>query len=231
MGYYPAFLDLSGRLAALVGGGQVAARKLASLLKAGARVRLVAPTLCPQAQVLAAQPGVEYRPRGFQAGDLEGAWLAICATDDETVNRAVAAEAGKRGVFVNVVDVPPLCSFIVPASLSRGELTLAVSTSGAAPAVARRVRERLERTFSPAWGPYLLLMRRVRERVIAQGRPAAENRPLFFALADSDLLPRLEQGDLPGVERLLMEILGPGFGLAQLGLAPGDLTPGKEAAS
>jgi precorrin-2 dehydrogenase/sirohydrochlorin ferrochelatase len=231
LGYYPAFLDLRGRLAALVGGGEVAARKLASLLEAGARVRLVAPRLSPKARELAARQGVEYRPRPFEAGDLEGAWLAVCATDDEQVNRMVAAEAEARGIFVNVVDVPSLCSFIVPASLNRGELTLAVSTGGAAPAVARRLRERLEEMFSPAWGPYLLLMRRVRARVTDQGRPAEQNRPIFFALADSDLLPLLERGNLAGVEARLRNILGPDFGLAQLGLEPGDLTPEKEATS
>jgi siroheme synthase-like protein len=122
LNYYPAYLDLRGRLALLVGGGRVAARKLASLVEAGARVRLVAPALDPDTAAQLPHPMVEERRRDFAPADLEGAWLAVCATDDEAVNRAVASAAEEQRVFVNVVDVPPLCSFIVPASLRRGEL-------------------------------------------------------------------------------------------------------------
>ncbi len=161
--------------------------------------------------------------RQFQPRDLEGAALVVCATDDEELNRAVAAEAGRRGLFVNVVDVPELCSFIVPAVVRRGELTLAVSTGGASPAVARRLRERLEREFEPAWEPYLRLMRALRRRVTALGRPAAENRPKFFALADSELFQRVAAADAAGVDRIITSILGPGFTLAELGWRPEDL--------
>lgn len=223
-------LDLRGRLALLVGGGQVAARKLASLLEAGALVRLVAPRLAPETAAQLPHPLVEHRRRGFAPGDLDGVWLAVCASDDETLNRGVAAAAQAARVFVNVVDVPDLCSFIVPASLRRGELTIAVSTGGAGPAVARRLRESLERQFGPAWGPYLRLMRAARDWVKAQGRPAQANRPLFFALADAGLLELLAAGDMAGLEARLAAILGPGCDLAALGLAPADLAPSPEAA-
>jgi precorrin-2 dehydrogenase/sirohydrochlorin ferrochelatase len=231
LSYYPAYLDLHGRLALLVGGGRVASRKLASLLAAGARVRLVAPELDADTAAQLPHSRVEERRRPFAPGDLDGAWLAVCATDDETVNRAVAATAEERRVFVNVVDVPPLCSFIVPASLSRGELMLAVSTGGASPAMARRLRERLEREFGPEWGPYLRLMRALRQRLTAQGRPAEANRPLFFALADSDLLARVAARDAVGVDALITRVLGPGHTLAELGWGPTDLEPAGEDAS
>lgn len=214
----------------LVGGGQVAGRKLASLIEAGAWVRLVAPRLAPDTAVQLPHPRVEHRQRGFVPDDLRGAWLAICATDNEPLNRAVAAAAAVERVFVNVVDVPELCSFIVPASFRRGELTIATSTGGAGPAVARRLREGLERQFGPAWGPYLRLMRAARNWVKAQGRPAQDNRPLFFALADAGLLDLVAAGDLAGLEARLAAILGPGCDLAALGLAPADLDPTPEAA-
>ncbi|MBI4799624.1 MAG: bifunctional precorrin-2 dehydrogenase/sirohydrochlorin ferrochelatase [Desulfarculus sp.] len=221
MQYYPAFLDLRGRLAVVVGGGQVAGRKVASLIEVGASVRLVAPELNPATAALLPHAQVEHLARPFAPADLEDAWLVISATNIEELNRAVAAEAERRRVFVNVVDVPELCSFIVPASLRRGDLCLAVSTGGAGPAVARRLREGLEGQYGPEWGDYLRLMRAARQWVKAQGRPAEENRPLFFALADSGLLQRLAAGDLAGVDEILRRVLGPGCTLAALGWPQG----------
>lgn len=224
MHYYPAFLDLRGRLAVVVGGGQVAGRKVASLMEAGALVRLVAPELNPATAALLPHAQVEHLARPFAPADLEGAWLVVCATNIERLNRAVAAEAESRRVFVNVVDVPELCSFIVPASLRRGDLCLAVSTGGAGPAVARRLREGLEGRYGPEWGDYLGLMRAARQWVKAQGRSAEENRPLFFALADSNLLELLAAGDLAGVDQVLARVLGPGCNLAALGWSQGPPT-------
>lgn len=211
-------LDLGGRLVLLVGGGAVAARKLASLLEAGARVRLVSPELAPETEAQADNEGVELLSRGFEPHDLDGAWLVVCATDDEALNRSVAAAANEARVFVNVVDVPPLCSFIVPAVLHRGELTVAVSTGGASPAAARRLRQSLDRQFGPEWGPYLAILRAARARLTALGRPAAENRPAFYKLVDSELFERVAAGDAAGVEAVLARELGPGFSLAELGL-------------
>jgi precorrin-2 dehydrogenase/sirohydrochlorin ferrochelatase len=217
-------LDLSGRLAVVVGGGQVAGRKAASLRQAGARVRLVAPKLGPEAAGLAGAPGVEHLARGFEPSDLEGAWLVVSATDDERLNRRVADEAERRRVFCNVVDVPSLCSFIVPAVVSRGELMLAVSTGGASPAAARRLRQRLQAEFGPEWAVYLRLMRRLRQEVAARGRPSEENRPLFYALADAGLERLIADGDWEGVDSRVREILG--RGLDELGLSPASLEEG-----
>jgi len=216
-------LDLAGRLVLLVGGGAVAARKLASLLEAGARVRLVAPELAPETEAQAHGQGVELLRRGFEPHDLDGAWLVVCATGDEALNRSVAAAANEARIFVNVVDVPPLCSFIVPAVLRRGELTVALSTGGASPAAARRLRQSLDQQFGPEWGPYLAVLRAARARLTALGRPAAENRPAFYKLVDSELFERVAAGDAAGVEAVLARELGPGFSLAELGLT--DLNP------
>ncbi|MCF8034275.1 MAG: bifunctional precorrin-2 dehydrogenase/sirohydrochlorin ferrochelatase [Desulfarculaceae bacterium] len=225
MTFYPALLDLKDRLVLLVGGGRVASRKLASLLAAGARVRLVSPELAPETRELTGDPKVELFSRGFEPADLEGAWLVVCATSDEALNRAVAAAGEQAGVFVNVVDVPPLCSFIVPAVVRRGELTVAVSTGGASPAAARRLRQRLDDEFGPEWGPYLAVLRAARARLTALGRPAAENRPVFYQLVDSELFERVAASDAAGVEAVLARELGPGFSLAELGLSAGDLAP------
>ena len=225
MPYYPALLDLKDRLVLLVGGGRVAARKLASLLQAGARVRLVSPRLCPEAREQVGAPGVELRERGFQAGDVEGAWLVVSATDNEDLNRAVAQAAEAARVFVNVVDVPPLCSFIVPAVVRRGELTVAVSTGGASPAAARRLRQSLEGQFGPEWGVYLAILRAARAKLTAMGRPAAQNRPLFYELVDSELMQRVTAGNAAAVDEVLTRVLGTGFTLEDLGLDLGQNAP------
>lgn len=231
MRYYPAYLDLTARLVALVGGGRVSARKLQSLLAVGARVRLVSPRLAPETQSVLDQAGgaVEFFQRPFEPADLEGTALVISATDDEEVNLLVAGEAAKRGLFVNVVDVPDMCSFIVPAVVSRGELIVAASTGGASPAAARRLRERLQDEFGPAWEPFLRLMRAVRQEVVSWGRPAPENRPLFFALVDGGMYDLVEARDAAGVDALLAQVLEARVSLASLGWSARDLEPGEEA--
>lgn len=223
MSYYPALLDLRGRLAVLVGGGQVAARKAASLLECGARLRIVAPELHEELKALLKKGEIEHHAHDFTSPDLDGAVLVISATDDETVNRRVAEEAEKRGIFVNVVDVPELCSFIVPAVVRRDSLLLAVSTSGASPAVARKVRQGLERDFGPEWGPYLKVMAAVRKWVLKKGRPSDENKHVFMQLADSPLFDKVALGDLAGAEAVLRQALGVEISLADLGLMPEEL--------
>lgn len=228
MGFYPALLNLKDRRVVVIGGGRVAGRKVAALAEAGARVALVAPRLAAETREVCESSGVELHQREYAPGDLAGAWLAVSATDLEDLNRAVAAEAEERGIFCNVVDVPRLCSFIVPASITRGDLVLAVSTGGASPAAARRLRQRLQSEFGPEWGPYLRLLHTVRLRLTDLGRPAAENRPLFYALVDSELFEMVSEGDAVGVDRVLERELGPGFSLAELGLTAGDLAAGEE---
>ena len=218
MAYYPAYLDLKGKKALLVGGGRVAGRKLAALLEAGALVRLVSPKLHPATRELSAHEDVEHLARGFEPSDLEGAWLCVCSTDDEDLNRKVAAEAEKRRIFVNVVDVPPLCSFIVPASLKRGELHLAVSTGGASPAVAAALRRSLESQFGPEWADYLKVMRAARGEVLGRGNPSEQNKPLFESLAAAGILDLIAQNQWDRVDGILRGLLGEECGLEALGL-------------
>ena len=207
---------LASLLVPTLSGARMAARKVASLLEAGSRVRLVTPKAVKEFLPLLEDERIEARVREFEAEDLEGVILAIAATDDKFVNRLVAAEAGARNIWVNVVDVPDLCTFVVPASLTRGDLILSVSTSGASPMAARRVREKLEQEFGPEWSAFLELIRRVREKVVGRGRPSEENRVLFKALVDSELLDKIAAGDTGGVDEILTNTLGPDYTLAEL---------------
>ena len=136
--YYPIFLDVKERTAVVIGGGRVATRKAAGLAEAGARVRVIAPMV---SRGLRAH---EVERRAYRPGDLKGAALAFAATDDRRVNHAVAIEARRRGIPVNVADSLEECTFIVPARIARDELQIAISTGGRSPRLAKRLRQRLE---------------------------------------------------------------------------------------
>jgi siroheme synthase-like protein len=141
---YPVALDLTGRPCLVVGGGAVAERKVAALVEAGARVTVVSPSLTPALLRLAAEAPLRWRPREYVAGDAAGFVLVMVATDDRVVNTAVAAECRERGIWVNCADDPARCDFILPSVLRRGAVTVAVSTGGQSPTMARLVREELD---------------------------------------------------------------------------------------
>ena len=144
--YYPAFLDLKGKPCVVIGGGEVAERKVEGLLACGATVTVISPRATSGIKTLAESHRLSWKSRGYAPGDLKGAFLAIAATDREEVNRSVAEEAREGRVLLNVVDVPSLCTFIAPSVVQRGEVTLAISTGGASPALARKLREGLEQS-------------------------------------------------------------------------------------
>ncbi len=141
--YYPVFLSLTDRSCLVVGGGAVAAGKVGGLLTAGARVTVVSPDLDPSLQDLASRHRIAYRDRCYQPEDIEGITLVIVATNDRRVNAQVAADCRARGIWVNAADDLPHCDFILPSVIRSGKVTLAASTSGASPALARRLREEL----------------------------------------------------------------------------------------
>src|SRR5664279_4839267 len=152
MKYYPIFLRVAGRDCLVIGGGKVATQKVESLLNASAAVTVISPELTPEISALAAAQRVVHHRRPYRSGDLQGVFLAYAATSDPTVQTQIARDAETAGVLLNVVDVPQLCSFIVPAVIQRGDLLIATSTSGTSPALARRIRRDLEHSFGPEYG-------------------------------------------------------------------------------
>jgi len=141
---YPVVLDLTGRPCLVVGGGAIALRKVSALVEAGARVTVVSPSLTPALLRLAAEAPLRWRPREYAQGDAAGFTLVMVATDDRAVNAAVAAECRERGIWVNCADDPARCDFILPSVLRRGAVTVAVSTGGQSPTLARLLREDLD---------------------------------------------------------------------------------------
>jgi uroporphyrin-III C-methyltransferase/precorrin-2 dehydrogenase/sirohydrochlorin ferrochelatase len=207
-GYYPVLLDLRGRRAVVVGGGAVAEAKVGPLLDAGAAVTLVAPTLTPGLALRVREVGLAHVARAYVAGDLEGAHLAIAATDDPDVNHAVHAEAEARGVLINVVDDPPYCGFILPSILRRGDLVVAVSTSGNAPALAVRIRERIERELGEEYARFLALAGSLRKPLAEKYPDFQVRKRLWYRLVDSDVLALLRAGDEPRALERILEIMG-----------------------
>lgn len=182
---YPANLDLEGRPCVVIGGGKVAARKAGDLLDCGAQVTVVSPALDDEFRVLGA---FAHEARAYREGDLEDAFLAIAATDDEAVNGAVTAEAAERGILLNVVDQPDQCDFQVPSSVRRGDLLITISTGGRLPALSRRIREQLEEEFPAEWGRVLQLLGDARARAIAGIADELEKRKCLAELAGLDLV-------------------------------------------
>jgi len=167
--YYPIFLNVRGKKCLVVGGGNVALRKVQSLLERGASVVVVSPTLCPELSRMAGESTIQALQRGYKAEDLQAALVAVAATDDAETNEGVAAEARRRGVLVNIVDDPQHSDFIVPSYLSRGDVIIAISTSGRSPALARKIRTKLEKDFGAEYAQLALLADEVRSELKRQG--------------------------------------------------------------
>ena len=163
--YYPIFLNVSGKRCVVVGGGQVALRKVGALLDHGANVEVISPDLCPELNKLAETGGIAAQRKLYQTGDLKGALIVIAATDDHGINLGVVKEAKGTGVLVNVVDDPDNSDFIVPSCLRRGDVTIAVSTAGRSPALARKIRARLEKDLGVEYAALALLIDEVRAEI------------------------------------------------------------------
>ncbi|MCK9239618.1 bifunctional precorrin-2 dehydrogenase/sirohydrochlorin ferrochelatase [Desulfocurvus sp.] len=209
MRHYPVFLDPARLRALVVGAGAVGLRKIGTLLDCGAAHVLALDTAppSPELQGLLARPGLEFARRPFAPGDLDGRTLAFACTGDPGVNAQVAGAARERGVPVNVADAPELGTFIVPATVESGALTVAFSTGGASPALARRIGEEMRGHFGPAYGLFLTLMERMRPQVLALGLGTPANTELFRALVACGLLEALGRADRDGAAALLAELL------------------------
>jgi len=205
MWLYPVGLELSGQAVMVVGGGEVAFRKVESLLQAGALVTVVSPALAPGLADLHRRQAIRWLAREFRPGDLEGFTLAMAATDDETVNRRVSAEARSRCIPVNVCDVPELCSFTVPAVVRQGALTLAVFTGGKSPLLAGRLREELQAQFGPEYAAFLEILGALRPRLKREVPDPARRQAIYRRLVDSDALDLLRRGERSRVEAMIEE--------------------------
>ncbi len=223
--YFPAFLDLAGRPVLVVGGGAVAARKVRLLRGAGARVTVVSKRLCEELADLAREPDIAVIQRGFAAGDVLGKTLAVAATDEPEVNRRVAEAGETAGVPVNVVDDAALSTFIFPAIVQRGDVVVAISSSGAAPVLARRLRARIEEILPQGLGALARFARRLRESVRRRVADPARRLRIWEEAIEGPVAEAVFAGReaeaVAHLERLIDGSARPGS-VAIVGAGPGD---------
>ena len=208
VGYYPIYLQLNDQPCVVIGGGKIAEGKVDGLLAANARVTVISPKLTTHLRAYADAGEITCIPRRYLPGDLKGAFMVICATDQHEINHQVWLEASADHQLVNVVDDTPRCNFIAPSILRQGDLTIAISTAGNAPALAVRLKERLQREIGPQYAHFLRLAGKLRQPLAQHISDFETRKALWYQLVDSNILELLEQGDEQDALQKISEIVG-----------------------
>jgi precorrin-2 dehydrogenase/sirohydrochlorin ferrochelatase len=190
---FPMFLKIEGRRCLVVGAGKVAEGKIRGLLDAGASVQVVAPVAVRQIQKWAFDGVLGWNPRSFEARDLDHVSIVIAATSSRNVNAQVFAEARSRNVLCNAVDDPEYCDFYYPAVVKRGDLQIAISTSGRSPALAQRLRQELEEQFGPEYETWVAELGKARDQLSAETLDSEIRRELLHKLASREALENILQ--------------------------------------
>ena len=183
---FPMFLKLEGRQCLVVGAGKVGEPKIGGLLESGAHIRVVALDASPIVRQWARSGKIDLELRPFVADDLDGAFLAVVATNSRTLNERVYHEAQRRRVLCNVVDVPDLCDFFYPAVVRRGDLQIAVSTAGQSPSLAQKIRQQLEKQFGPGYAPWVTELGETRRLILASDLDKDRKLDLLHSLASRE---------------------------------------------
>jgi precorrin-2 dehydrogenase / sirohydrochlorin ferrochelatase len=185
---FPLFLKLRGRRCLVFGAGKISEGKIVGLLEAGAHVDVIAPKATVQIEQWHKKKKIRLTRRPFRPSDLKRAFLVVAATNSPKVHRAIFREAQKQNVLCNIVDVPMLCDFYYPAVVRRGQLQIAISTAGASPSLARRLREEMEKTFGPEYSGWLKYLSRERKKILVKKIPEAKRLELLKRLASDESL-------------------------------------------
>jgi precorrin-2 dehydrogenase/sirohydrochlorin ferrochelatase len=180
------FLKLEGKRCLVVGAGKVGEPKIVSLIEAGARLHVVALEASEGVREFAKEGKIALELRAFETNDLDDIFLAVIATSSRDLNESIYAEAQRRGILCNVVDVPDLCDFYYPAVVRRGDLQIAISTSGQSPSLAQKLREQLERQFGPGYAEWVAELGATRKLVLASNLDAERKRELLLSLASRE---------------------------------------------
>ncbi len=201
MNYYPAFLNLKGKKAIVVGGGKVAERKALTLIRAGANVTVISPQLSLRLQKEKEANRLKHKSRAYRPGDLKDSFLVIAATDSPEVNTKVAGEAQS---LLNVVDVPSECNFIAPSIVKRGALVFAISTGGISPALAKAVRKEIEKLYGTVFADYLGFVKALRSRAMKEITDNKVREKFLKSLAKEEIFNALRTKGLDDVKKSVM---------------------------
>ena len=205
--FYPVYLNLKNKRVVVIGGGEVAERKVEPLLGAGASITLISPEVTPRLALLARENQLQLRRRAYASGDCDGAALVLSATDDPETSRRIFQDATKAGALVNTADQPALCDFIMPAVVRRGDITIAVSTGGTSPGLAARLRGAISEIIGPEYARLAELLSKARPEIRRRVPDEKERKALHYRILDSDIMDCLKRNDTAGAERLLREII------------------------
>ncbi len=205
---YPVGLNLAGKRCVVIGGGNVAERKIRGLLSCECHILVVSPLATDFLRELAGKELIEWRRKHYETGDLNGAFLVFAATDNAGVQDAVVHDARAAGRLINVADAPGNCDFHVPATVRRGDLHLTVSTSGRSPAVSAMVRRQLEKIFVPEYAQFIELMARVRQGILKESGTSEETKALFQQILHDDMLDWLQARQWGRIKAHLESALG-----------------------
>lgn len=206
--YYPVNLAVKDKTCLIVGGGQVAERKVKGLLDCGAHVVVVSPEATEWIQALASNRSIDLALRKYKPTDLDGRFLVIGATNDENTNKQISQDAAQLGILCNIADRPDACSFVLPAVVRQGDLVIAISTSNQSPAVAKRIRKVLEKEFGPEYATLIRLMGAIRRKLLAHGKSPEANKKNLERLLDGGLLDMIRTDRIGDVDTSLSNVLG-----------------------
>ncbi|MBI5237341.1 MAG: bifunctional precorrin-2 dehydrogenase/sirohydrochlorin ferrochelatase [Deltaproteobacteria bacterium] len=208
MRFYPLFLDIRNKPCVIIGGGKVAERKAAGLLKAGARVIVISPDITLQLKRLSQTGKIRHIRRRYRKGDLKGKSLAIAASGSREANRAVFEEAQKLKIPVNTADAPGLSSFIVPSIVDRGPLIVAISTAGLCPALSKKLRMELERKIGKEYASFAKILGAVRTKLLKERVNRDKKDRIIKALVSSDIPALIKRGAVKKIEALVKKVSG-----------------------
>ena len=205
--FYPVFLNLTGRRCVIIGGGQIAEGKITKLLESAAEIIVVSPDATQGIRDFAQAGKIELDLRKYQPGDLQGAFLAIAATNDRVVNQEIFQEAEKQGILLNAVDDMPRCSFIAPSVVNKGPVTVAISTGGASPALARKLRENMKVSSVLDWAEATSVLSKARQ-IIKEKKIAIDPQRWQFCMTDEILKLTQDNQEEKALEILMDSLMG-----------------------
>jgi siroheme synthase-like protein len=205
--FFPIYLNLSGKRVVVIGGGEVAERKVASLSGTDAAITVISLTLTSQLLTLSKSNAINWQKRSYVPGDCSDATLVFSATDDPNVNHQVWEEATQAGILINTADQPSLCDFIMPAVVRRGELAVAISTGGASPALAATLREQLSEALGTEYEELLEILSQARPEIQQRFQDERDRKAIHYRILQSNLIDLLKRQDRKGAERVLRSVI------------------------
>jgi len=209
--YYPLFLDIRNKKCLVVGGGSVGIRKTETLIRCGAEVTVISKTFSTDFSEIGNKKNPLLVNKYYEPSDIEGMVLVFAATNDRDLNERIRADAEKQGKLYSIADDPDKSCFIAPSVVERGDLTIAVSTGGQSPALAKKLRKNLETLYGPEYGEFLSIMGSFRKRILEKGHDPETHKHLFRQVIDRDVPSMIKEGRNNDVKAVFLEVFGSEF--------------------